>query len=127
MVSYLHLKGVVCYTVISNINKLASLKLNSSSDQLPGRFTNVIHDRDRGFFPAKPLQPCLIFTSKVGAYPSESVFRCSTLRQALGIAKKRSTGLARDKHSSLFGTLKNRGNKQFYNFWHRIVFIKGKL
>jgi hypothetical protein len=37
---------------------------------------------DRVFVPAKLFQPSLMFAGKVGVYPSEAPFMCSTLGEA---------------------------------------------
>ena len=58
-----------------------------------------------------------MFVSKAGAYPSEALFRCSTLGQAPGLTHKH-TWLerpAREKHSSLLRTSENYICKKFYN------------
>jgi hypothetical protein len=34
------------------------------------------------------FQPCLMFASKAGAYPSDSPFRCSTIEYAPGLTHK---------------------------------------
>jgi hypothetical protein len=41
-------------------------------------FTDVIYEWPKQFVPRTPFQPGLMFVIKVGAYPSEAAFRCST-------------------------------------------------
>jgi len=56
----------------------------------------------------------MVFGGKAGACPSETLFRCTTLRWAPGLAHKHVTRLerlARDKHFSLLGTFVNYGLK----------------
>jgi hypothetical protein len=48
-----------------------------------GQFYQTLYFRNlllaRVFVPVKPFQPNLMFTSKAGAYKSETLLRCSTL------------------------------------------------
>ncbi len=58
----------------------------------------------------KLFQHSLLFVSKVGAYPSEAPFMCSTL----GLE-----GLTGEKDTSLLQTLVNYNRKKFNNIGHR--------
>ncbi len=63
-----------------------------------------------------PFQPSLMFACKAEAYPSEALFRCSTLGQAPGLTRKHQTRLqklARDKHSNLLQKSVNYRQKSF--------------
>ncbi len=64
----------------------------------------------------KPFQLNLMFADKVGAYPSEAPFRCSTLGQAPGTHKHqtRLEGPARNKHSNILRTFVNYRCKKCY-------------
>ncbi len=65
-----------------------------------------------------------------GAYPSETPFRCPTLRQAPGLTHKQQTSLERlatDKHSSLLRTFVNYVRKKFYNIGHRMSVKSGSV
>ncbi len=62
------------------------------------------------------------FVGKAGAYPIEEPFRCSTLRQAPGLAHKQQTGLerlARDKPFSLLRKFVIYSRKKFYKIGPR--------
>ncbi len=71
------------------------------------------------FIPCKPSQDSIVFVGVAGAYPSETPFRSSILRQAPGLAHKQLTKLemlARSKHSSeLFTKIRNLDSKKFYD------------
>jgi len=63
------------------------------------------------FVPGKHFQPSVIFASKARAYPSEALFRCTTLGQAPGLNHKDYTKqemVARDKHKLMMSIRKLR-------------------
>ncbi len=72
--------------------------------------------------PGKPFQLSLMFAGNARAYPSEALFRCSTLWQTPGLTHKLQTRLerfARDNHTSLLQKFINYDRKMFYNIGPR--------